>query len=208
MKIIIFGATGGTGQALVKQALEKGHMITVFVRNPEKVEIKHANLAVIKGDVLDATSVEGAVVGHDAVLVALGVKPPSRAIVVGPGTKNIINAMKKHGVKRLIVESAMFMDDAVRKNSFLISILTKTFMKGLHADKLVQEAAIRESGLEWVIVRPVGLTNGPKTEIYRFGESLKLKGLFPMISRTDVADFMLKQLSSDANLNKAILVAK
>ena len=87
MKIIIFGATGGTGQALVKQALEKGHMITVFVRNPEKVEIKHANLAVIKGDVLDATSVKGAVVGHDAVLVALGVKPPSRAIVVGPGTK-------------------------------------------------------------------------------------------------------------------------
>jgi len=81
-------------------------------------------------------------------------------------------------------------------------------MKGLHADKLVQEAAIRESGLEWVIVRPVGLTNGPKTEIYRFGESLKLKGLFPMISRTDVADFMLKQLSSNTNLNKAVLVAK
>ncbi len=206
MKIAIFGATGGTGQALVKQALEKGHRVTVLVRNPEKVEIKHANLLIVKGDVLDAVSVEKAVAGHDAVLVALGVKPPSKAKVVGPGTKNIIEAMKKHGIKRLIVESAMFMDDTVRKNSFLISLLTKTFMKGIYADKLVQEVAVRESGLEWVIVRPVGLANGPKTEIYRFGEGLKLKGLFPMVSRADVADFMLKQLSSNTNLNKAVLV--
>ena len=81
-------------------------------------------------------------------------------------------------------------------------------MKGLYADKLVQESAVRESGLEWVIVRPVGLTNGHKTEIYRFGENLQLKGMFPTISRADVADFMLKQLSSDTNLHKAILVAK
>ena len=207
MKIIIFGATGGTGQALVKQALEKGHTVTVLARNPEKVEIRHANLSVIKGDVLDTASVEKAIAGHDAVLVALGVKPPSRAVVVGPGTKNIINAMKKHDIKRLIVESAMFMDDTVRKNSFLISILTKTFMKGLYADKLVQEATIRESDMEWVIIRPVGLTNGPKTEIYRFGESLKLKGISPTISRADVADFMLKQLNSNTNIHKAVLVA-
>ena len=81
-------------------------------------------------------------------------------------------------------------------------------MKGLYTDKLVQEAAIRESDLEWVIVRPVGLANGPKMETYRFGENLKLKGLFPMISRADVANFMLKQLSSDTNLHKAVLVAK
>ena len=117
MKIIIFGATGGTGQELVKQALEKGHTVTVLARNPAKVEVKHANLSVIKGDVLDATSVENAVTGHGAVLVALGVKPPSRAIVVGPGTKNIINAMKKHGVKRLIVESAMFLA-SIRSRAF------------------------------------------------------------------------------------------
>jgi len=140
--------------------------------------------------------------------VTLGVKPPSKAKVVGPGTKNIIEGMKTHKVKRLIVESAMFMDDAVRKNSFLIALLTKTFMKGLYADKLVQESAVRESGLEWVIVRPVGLTSGPKTGIYQFGENLQLKGMFPTISRADAADFMLKQLSSDTNLNKAILVAK
>ena len=207
MKIAIFGATGGTGQEIVKQALEQGHEITVLVRSPEKLSLNNKKLKIIKGDVLNKEDVLKTIQGNDAVLVALGVKPPSKAKVVGPGTKNIIEAMKAHNVKRLIVESAMFMDDAVRKNSFLISLLTKTFMKGLYADKLVQESAVRESGLKWVIIRPVGLTNKPKTKTYRFGESLKLKGVFPTISRADVADFMLKQLRSDANIQKTVLVA-
>jgi len=208
MKIAIFGATGGTGQELIKQALEQGHEITALVRDPQKLSFSDQRINILKGDVLNKDDVLKTIQGNDAVLVALGVKPPSKEKVVGPGTKNIIEAMKAHNVKRLIVESAMFMDDAVRKNSFLISLLTKTFMKGLYADKLVQESAVRESDLEWIIVRPVGLSNGHKTEIYRFGENLQLKGMFPTISRADVADFMLKQLSSDANLNKAILVAK
>lgn len=208
MKIAIFGSTGGTGKEIVKQALEQGHEITALVRDPQKLSSSDKRVSIIKGDVLNKDDVLKVLQGNDAVLVALGVKPPSNAKVVGPGTKNIIGAMKASNVKRLIVESAMFMDDTVRKNSFLISLLTKTFMKGLYTDKLVQEAAIRESDLEWVIVRPVGLANGPKMETYRFGENLKLKGLFPMISRADVANFMLKQLSSDTNLHKAVLVAK
>ena len=207
MKIAIFGATGGTGEELVKQALKQGHEITALVRNPQKFSFSDQRVNIVKGDVLNKDDVSKTVQGNDAVLVAFGVKPPSKTKVVGPGTKNIIDAMKTHNVKRLIVASAMFMDDAVRKNSFLISLLTKTFMKGLYADKLVQESAIRKSGLKWVIVRPVGLANGPKTETYRFGESLELKGLFPMIARADVADFMLKQLRSDVNLHKMVLIA-
>jgi putative NADH-flavin reductase len=208
MKIAIFGATGGTGREIVKQAIEQGHEITVLVRNPQNLSIHDKKLNIITGDVLNKEDAVRTIQGNEAILVALGVKPPSKAKVVGPGTKNIIEAMKAHNVKRLIVESAMFMDDVVRKNSFLISLLTKTFMKGLYADKLVQESAVRESGLEWVIVRPVGLTSGSKTEKYRFGENLPLKGMFPTISRADVADFMLKQLSSNDNLHKAILVAR
>ncbi len=207
MKIAIFESTGGTGKEIIMQALEQGHEITALVRDPQKLSINDKSLNVIKGDVLNKEDVLKVVQGNDAVLVALGVKPPSKAKVVGPGTENIIEAMKANNVKRLIVESAMFMDDTVRKNSIFISLLTKTFMKGPYTDKLVQESAVRESGLEWVIVRPVGLSNGSKSETYRSGESLKLKGLFPMIGRADVADFMIKQLQSDANLHKAVLIA-
>lgn len=207
MKISILGATGGTGKEIIKQALEQGHEITALARDPQKLPFNDKRLTVIKGDVLNRDDVLKVVQGNDAVLVALGVKPPSKAKVVGPGTANIIEAMKAQNVKRLVVESAMFMDDAVRKNSFFISLLTKTFMKGPYADKLVQEAVVRDSGLEWVIARPVGLSKGPKTGSYRSGESLKLKGMFPMIARADVADFMLKQLQSDSNLHKAVLIA-
>lgn len=207
MKIALFGATGGTGKEIITQALEQGHEITALVRDPQKITINDKRLKIIKGDVLIKDDVSKVVQGSDAVLVALGVKPPSKAKLVGPGTANIIEAMKAHSVKRLIVESAMFMDEAVRQSSFAISLMTKTFMKGLHADKLVQESAVRASGLEWVIVRPVGLSNGPKTGTYRSGEKLKLKGMFPTISRADTADFMLKQLQSDNNLGKAVLVA-
>jgi len=196
------------GKNLSSKPWNKGMKSLPLFAILKKLSVSDQRVNIIKGDVLNKDDVSKTIQGSDAVLVALGVKPPSKAKVVGPGTKNIIDAMRAHNVKRLIVESAMFMDDAVRKNSFLISLLTKTFMKGLYADKLVQESAVRESGLEWVIVRPVGLSSGHKTEIYRFGENLQLKGMFPTISRADVADFMLKQLSSDTNLNKAILVAR
>ena len=208
MKLVIFGATGGTGQQLVQQALEQGHEVTAFMRHPEKFKMPPGRLSVVKGDALNATAVENVVTDQDAVLVALGTKPPSQKAVVGPGTKNILVAMKKHSVHRVIVESAHFMDEAVIKNSFLTSLLIRTFLKGLYADKVVQESAVRASGLEWVIVRPAGLTNGHKTKIYRFGENLQLKGVFPTISRADVADFMLKQLNSESNLHKALLVAR
>jgi|SRR3989344_173861 len=207
MKIAIFGATGSTGKELVKQALEQRYEITILVRNPQKISFDSDGLNIVKGDVLNKDDVSKTVRGNNAVIVALGVKPPSKTKLVGPGTKNIIEAMKAQNVKRIVIESAGFMDDAVRKDNFLISILTKTFMRGLYADKLVQESTVRDSGLEWVIVRPVGLTNGRKTRTYRFGENLKLKRLLPMISRANVADFMLKQLRSDDNLYKAMLIA-
>ena len=146
MRLIIFGATGGTGQQLVRQALEQGHSVTAFVRSPEKLHIKNDDLSVIQGDVLDATAVEHAVQGHDAVLVALGVTPPSRKTVVGPGTHNILVAMKKHNVRRIVVESAMFMDDALRHGSLLMRLLVATLMKGIYQDKLVQEKVVMESG--------------------------------------------------------------
>ncbi|PJE65321.1 hypothetical protein COU91_02270 [Candidatus Saccharibacteria bacterium CG10_big_fil_rev_8_21_14_0_10_47_8] len=206
MKIAIFGATGGTGKELVKQALEQGHEITALVRNPQKLSFTNKRVNIIEGDVLNKDDVSKTIQGNDTVLVALGVKPPSKAKVVGPGTENIIEAMKRYGVKRLVIESAFFMDEKARQKTFT-KILTKTLMKGPYADKLIQEEVVRQSGLEWIIVRPVGLKNGPKTGKYNSGENLKLKGLFQTISRADVADFMLAQLNSNANVNKAVMVS-
>ena len=206
MKLIIFGASGGTGQEAVKQALEQGHEVTAFLRNPEKFPIVHERLSVFRGDVLDPEAVEKGVRGHNAVLSTLGTKPPSRQQLVGPGTSNIIQAMKRHNIRRLIVESAFFMDDEVRRRSLMVRLMVKTFMKGLYADKLQQDRVLLESGLEWINVRPTRLTNGPKKD-YRAEVGLSIGGM-SNIARSSVADFMLKQISSDEYLNKEVLLSE
>lgn len=203
MKVAIFGATGPTGQTLVKQALKKGYNVTAFARSPEKLSIKDNNLTVVKGDVLRYEDVEKAVKGQDVVLSALGVKPPSREKVVGPGVTNIIKAMEKHGVKRLIVESAFFMDEEARKNPF-VKFLTATFMKGLYEDKKEQNARLSKSSILWTEVRPAMLTNGPKST---YKVNVK-PGMFSKISRANVADFMLKQIDDKAYIEKAVIITE
>lgn len=205
MKLVIFGATGGTGQQLVRQALEQGHSVTAFARSPEKLDIKDSKLSVVKGDVLDKAAVEKTVKGHDAVLVALGVKPPSQKTVVGPGTRNILDAMKKHGVHRVVVESAMFMDDALRSKSLPLRLMTATMMKGPRRDKLTQEKMVMESGLDWIIARPTMLTNGAKSG-WRVRDASEV-GMSAKISRADVADFMLKQVKDDPYVGRAVLLS-
>lgn len=203
MRIAIFGATGPTGQELVKQALQKGHAVTAFVRSPEKLSIKDDSLTIVKGDVLRYDDVEKAVKGQDAVLSALGVKPPSKARVVGPGVANIIKAMERHGVKRLIVESAFFMDEKSRKSPF-VKLTTATFMKGLYEDKKEQNEQLRNSPVLWTEVQPTMLTNGPKSN-YKINAK---PGMFSKISRVNVADFMLKQINDKTYVGKAVIITE
>ncbi len=203
MKVVIFGATGPTGQQLVKLALQKGHLVTVLARTPEKITIHDKNLTVIKGDALNYEDVEKAVTSQDGVLSTLGVKPPSRAKVVGPAVKNIIKAMKTHKVDRLIVESAFFMDEEVRKGIF-IKLLNATFMKGLYEDKKEQNKILQESSVDWTEVRPTMLTNGQKTK-YKIDVK---PGMFSKISRANVADFMLNQISDTTFVKKAVIITE
>ncbi|MDQ3386877.1 MAG: NAD(P)H-binding protein, partial [Actinomycetota bacterium] len=102
MKIAIFGATGRTGRPMVEQALREGHEVTVSVRDPSKVSVRHDLLRVLKGDVLDAKAVDEAVAGQNAVLSALGHTKSSPKDVQTRGTENIVAAMKKHGVDRIV----------------------------------------------------------------------------------------------------------
>ncbi len=203
MKLLIFGATGGTGRELIKQALEQGHSVTAFARNPAALAVKHPNLIVVKGDVLNYGSVEAAVKGQEAVLSALGVKVREKRPILSDGTRNIITAMETFGVKRFVCESSLGIGDSRGQLGFLYTnVLIPLLLKDAFRDKEVQEKYIRESNLDWVIVRPGALANAERTGKYRSGFSGADKSIKAKISRADVADFMLKQITDDTYLRK------
>ena len=244
MNLLIFGATGGTGRALVEQALQQGHTVTAFARNPSKVRTTHPNLRVVKGDIASYESVESALRGQDAALSALGMRIrgwPLIAVVlitqvirrlfhlVGPigwlvrlglpllayfilfrrtstlsdGTKNIVRAMEKLDVKRFICESSLGIGDSKGQLGLLFNyLMIPVLLRNIFADKEIQEQVIKQSHLDWVIVRPGRLTNGPRTGNYKSGFSTTDKSIQAKISRADVADFMLQQLTAEAYLKK------
>jgi putative NADH-flavin reductase len=206
MKIVIFGAAGGTGRDVVEQALAKGYEVTAFDRNPAALTIQHPKLKLLQGDIFDTASVEEAVVGQDAVICVLGVRPTITIPVCSVGTEHIIAAMQKVGVKRFICQSAFTvaaLDGEWREVPWILPVLLKFTpkVKAMFADKIIQEKATKQSGLDWIIVRPAQLTDGPGTGKYTAGTSLKI-GLNEKISRADVADFLLKQVSDDTYLHQ------
>jgi len=209
MKVLVFGATGGTGRALVEQALEQGHNVTAFARNPRKVKLAHERLTVAEGNVLDFGAVERAVRGHDAVLSALGHKRwLIRTTILSRGTRNIITAMEKHGVKRFVCETSLGVGDSLGRLGLLYTLFIIPFITFFYFwDKARQERLIRESTLDWVIVRPAQLTNGKKRGVYRHGAKIGSYLFTQRISRADVADFMLRQLNDDSCLRQAVGIA-
>ena len=206
MKVAVFGATGKTGVEVVKEALEQGHKVRAFVRNPSKMTIKNPNLTLIQGDVLDPKAVDAGVEGTDAVVVALGATADTKGPMMTNGTKNIVQAMKKYGVKKLIVEGSYPMSGAPESMEFLSAMMPQDQIANIKPfidDKEGQEKVTRESGLAWTIVRPLTLTDGPRTSKYRVGEKLEVKP-GDNISRADVADFMLKCLESREWVGKIV----
>ena len=202
MRLIIFGSTGSIGQQLVLQALSLGHTVTAFARNKSKLQdIEHDHLTIYEGDVLDPASVEKAVKGHEAVLCALGAG--RKGHVRSEGTRNIIRAMEKAGVKRLICESTLGAGDSKGNlNFFWKHIMFGWFLKEAYADHELQEKYVRASDLDWTIVRPAAFTDGKATGNYQHGFFPKDKSLKLKISRADVAMFMLMQLTTDEYLRK------
>ncbi len=203
MKLIIFGPTGSTGRQVVTQALEQGHDVTAFARSPEKLDQKHEKLQVIKGNVLDFASVERAIQGQDVVLCTLGLPPTDKSNLRANGTKNIIRAMEKTGVKRFICQSSAGVGDSRDTLPFLMKYLIVPFMlRRAFADHEIQENYIKESQLDWIIVRPTVLTDGERTGSYQHGFTADNKTVTSKISRADTADFMLKQLVDNHYLHK------
>jgi len=203
MNILIFGASGATGQELVKQALAQGHLVTAFVRNPSKLKINHDNLKVIQGDVINYQLVEEAVKGQVAVLSALGASSPfkyDQSIVDGMG--NIIKAMETNGVSRFIYMSFVGVKESRNTAGFVIKYIAPRLLSTEIAGHEAREKMIKQSQLKWTIVRSPTLTNGKQIAQFRSGEEVTSKGFTVTISRADVADFMLRQLTDNTFLIK------
>ncbi|MBM7655568.1 NAD(P)-dependent oxidoreductase [Neobacillus cucumis] len=204
MKILVFGATGPTGQHIVRQGLELGYEITAFVRDPSRLNLKHQHLSVITGDVQNSNSVLNAVRGFDLIISALGNGKSLTGNVFSVGIKNIVDAMKQCHIRRIIVMSAFGVGNSLNRVPVLPKVFYKTLLKSTFADKEIGEKYLNQSNLDWTLVHPVILTNGPKSGVYKSGEIISV-GAFPKISRADVADFMLR-LVSDKTTNKRTFV--
>ena len=192
MKITVFGASGKTGILIVYQALNQGHEVTAFARQPSKVTIQHKSLRVIQGDILEFDNVKLAVEGQDAVLCALGVDKNKPNTILSDGTRNILRAMESTGVKRFICMSSagILGNDS---GFWFGKIIMPLFLKHVFEDKKRQVKVIQESKAAWVIIRPTGLTDAPKTNTYKINSGIPTSRSIP---RADVADFMIK-LASD-----------
>ncbi len=204
-RVLIVGATGGTGRQLVAQALERGLTVTALVRNPARLTIAHPQLTVVRGDVLDSGSIEAAMRGQEAVLSALGHKryfPPNR--ILSEGTRNVLRAMEAQGVRRFVCESSLGIGDSAGRLGVYYTFFTiPVVLPFYYWDKARQEKIIAASPVEWVIVRPGLLTNGAKSGRHRHGPRIGSLFWTMRISRADVAEFMLDQLESDAYLRTA-----
>ncbi len=205
MKLLIFGATGGTGRQLVVQALEQGHDVTAYVRVPAKLNIQHPKLTVVPGNILNAAAVLAVVFGKDAVLSALGSRRAGLLDLV-QGTRYILDAMHQCDVRRSIWISSFGVGKSLRQMSWIARhVIVRGFLRTAIEEKEIQESLIMASEGDWTIVRPGGLTNGPRTGRYRIipGDSTEKIGR-PVISRADVADFILKNLTDSPYVRQAV----
>lgn len=209
MKLLVFGATGRTGLPLVRQALDAGHEVIAFARTPSKLNITHPKLTVIQGDMSHSADIERAFNGGiDAVIAVHAPTRQSAPDMLENAARDIVGAMKKNGVKRIIYMTGAGVDmpgDRPKPINHVIKFALKT----LAGDVLKQsEAAVRivtGSGLDYVILRAPMLTDAPHTGQYRVGMVGVNTG--PRLARADAADFILKQLNGTAYLRQAPVVS-
>jgi uncharacterized protein YbjT (DUF2867 family) len=197
MRLLVLGATGRTGRELVEQALRDGHEVTGLVRDRSVAfETESERLSVVEGNVCRTGDVERAVQGHDAVLSVLGVNSPKallRPRLMREAMHAVVPAMERHRVSRLVLLSALGAGASRPSAPFPLRLAFSTVLRRVGADKAASEELLQASRLEWTIVYPPALTDGPCTGV-KAGEALDLRGI-PRVSRADVAAFMLRVVS-------------
>ncbi|WBL80797.1 SDR family oxidoreductase [Bradyrhizobium xenonodulans] len=206
-KLLVLGATGATGRLIVSQAAARGYDVTVLVRSAEKAgDLKGANLVV--GDARDESALREALKGRDAVVSALGTpaSPFREVTLLSTATRSLVNAMKAEQVSRLICITGIGAGDSAGHGGFLFDkLIFPLLLRKVYVDKNRQEAIVRDSGLDWVLVRPSILNNKSGNSAVRALTDLSdFHG--GSISREDVARFVLDQVRADAWLHRSPLI--
>lgn len=203
MKLAIFGGTGKTGQYLINHALKAGHEVVVLARTPSKVTAKSDKVRVVQGDILDAASVAETIEGVDAVVSVLGPSNNKPEFTISRGTDNILNAMQKHGVKRLVISAGAGVRDPQDQPKLIdriAGVALNIISKNVVADMQAVVDKVRSSDRDWTIVRVPMLTDDPASGALHVGY---VGDISPRLSREDMAAFMLQQAEDDAHIRKA-----
>ena len=208
MKLCILGGTGGTGKQIVFQALEAGHDVTVLARDRARLGADQPRRRVVVGDLQNSTALAEAMRGQDAVISAIGRGYSFRSEhLIERTVPGIIAAMKAAGVRRLVFTSAVGVGQSFADSPFIAKLFFLTLLRGIYADKLIGDQLIRQSGLDWTIVQPSQMTDGPLTRSYRSGERLALRGR-AQVSRADTAHFLLATAANPGAIGKTLLLSQ
>jgi len=206
-RILIIGASGGIGVKAISAALEKGYSVRAFSRRASQIPIEDERLEKRDGDALSKSDIDNALLECDAVIQTLGV-PFNLRMITGPvslfsrATEVLLPSMANAGVKRLIAVTGFGAGDSRKQIPFWQAPGFELVFGRAYADKSIQEELIRTSNLDWTIVRPVVLTNGPRTDCYRALTEPRLFGN-GLISRADVAGFLIDQVDDDRYIGQA-----
>jgi uncharacterized protein YbjT (DUF2867 family) len=206
-RILVLGATGGTGRHVVDQALQQGHLVSVLARDPQRLAAVPSGLRIFTGDATsDGPALGAAMDDQDVVISALGRGKSFKSnALLAQSMQRVVRAMKVGGVRRLIVTSAFGVGDTYRDAPFLPRVFIRTLLRDVYRDKEAGEVHVRGSDLDWTLVYPTGLSDRPFTGRWRAGERLALRG-FPLVSRADVAAFLLSQIDDTDYVRKGVLI--
>ncbi|WNG36280.1 NAD(P)H-binding protein [Archangium violaceum] len=216
MKVLVVGATGGSGRATVEELLSAGHEVTAFARRPDALPVTSELLKVFQGDVMKPGDVERAVRGQDAVIVTLGITENALLVrmrgsartpldVRSAGTRNVIAAMRKHGVRKLVVQTTYGVGETRGRLPLTWKLIFSLLLKPQIADTELQERAVRESGLDWVLAQPVSLTDGVN-EGSPFA-SLEGDARVMKVSRQSVGRFLVEAAESAKYIGRSVALS-
>jgi putative NADH-flavin reductase len=202
MRLLIIGATGGTGLQVTGQAVAHGHRVTAFVRSPQKLGSLRPRVVVREGDPRSVADLRTVLPGHDAVISTLGPPGVGPTMLLRAAAESTVAAMQAAGVRRLIVVSAAVLFDDL---GLAGTILRRTLLRSVGNDSAEMERIVVASALDWTITRPPRLTNGPRTGRYDVENGhLPGRSAFAAISRADVAEFLLSEIQHNTHIHEIV----